>query len=228
MTEYMVIYTDPVYDPIYPVIDPIDFLFETKSVDPLMHEYNQDGRNTSTFSSQSARTPWATPMTAQTDVSDHNSNYFSTRDPSMMMAAGMAPPTHMQMTPNPSATRKTRSLTASSGDTITASTSAAPHAAAGARIAGAGNEAIDQMQDTLDFLQDEWASIDIVLRSVKSAFTVYPDRLNDDQYLDDVDRELSVAYDDLRAQVRSLDRNLKHLDGKIKAVHHPGQGNLRP
>ncbi|KAI8093302.1 uncharacterized protein BX664DRAFT_313369 [Halteromyces radiatus] len=76
---------------------------------------------------------------------------------------------------------------------------------------------IGQFQDTLDYLQDEWATIDIVLQSLKSAFTIHPSKMSTEEYLDEVDRELSIAYDDLMAQVRSLDRNLKRLDVKIKS-----------
>ncbi|CAO3583613.1 unnamed protein product [Absidia cylindrospora] len=78
---------------------------------------------------------------------------------------------------------------------------------------------IIQLQDTLDYLHDEWATIDIVLQSLKTAFTIHPSKMTTEEYLDDIDRELSIAYDDLMAQVRSLDRNLKRLDTKIKSCH---------
>ncbi|ORZ13174.1 hypothetical protein BCR42DRAFT_419332 [Absidia repens] len=78
---------------------------------------------------------------------------------------------------------------------------------------------IIQLQDTLDYLHDEWATIDIVLQSLKTAFTIHPSKMTTEEYLDEIDRELSIAYDDLMAQVRSLDRNLKRLDTKIKSCH---------
>lgn len=81
---------------------------------------------------------------------------------------------------------------------------------------------ITQLQNTLDYLQDEWATIDIVLNSLKSAFTIYPAKMTTEEYLDEIDREMSIAFDDLMAQVRSLDRNLKRLDSKIKSCHASG------
>ncbi|CAO3621645.1 unnamed protein product [Cunninghamella blakesleeana] len=78
---------------------------------------------------------------------------------------------------------------------------------------------IIKLENNLHYLQDEWATIDIVLNSLRSVFTVYPTRLATEEYLDDIDKELSIAYDDLMAQVRSLDRNLKRLDVKIKSCH---------
>ncbi|CAO3611678.1 unnamed protein product [Cunninghamella echinulata] len=85
---------------------------------------------------------------------------------------------------------------------------------------------IIKLEDTLHYLQDEWATIDIVLNSLKSAFTVYPSKMTTDEYLDEIDRELSIAYDDLMAQVRSLDRNLKRLDIKIKSCHSTPPSSL--
>ncbi|KAI8335867.1 hypothetical protein BC941DRAFT_471834 [Chlamydoabsidia padenii] len=81
---------------------------------------------------------------------------------------------------------------------------------------------ITLLQNTLDYLQDEWATIDIVLTSLRNAFTVYPEKLSSEEYLDEIDREQSIAYDDLMAQVRSLDRSLKRLDIKIKSCHTAG------
>jgi enoyl-[acyl-carrier-protein] reductase (NADH) len=90
------------------------------------------------------------------------------------------------------------------------------------RIRPALDKDITQLQNTLDYLQDEWATIDIVLHSLKSAFTIHPAKMTTEEYLDEIDREMSIAFDDLMAQVRSLDRNLKRLDTKIKSCHASG------
>ncbi|CDS12074.1 hypothetical protein LRAMOSA04269 [Lichtheimia ramosa] len=74
------------------------------------------------------------------------------------------------------------------------------------------------MQETLDSLRDEWVSVDIVFRSLQEAFIVKPSTcadLTEDEYLDDVDRELSIAYDDLMAQVRRLYRQLNRLSREM-------------
>jgi hypothetical protein len=79
-----------------------------------------------------------------------------------------------------------------------------------------------QLQDKLDHLQDEWAAIDIVLYSLRTAFPAQPSKLTSKEHLDNVDRELSIAYDDLMTQVRSLNRNLNRLDSKIRASRSSG------
>lgn len=79
-----------------------------------------------------------------------------------------------------------------------------------------------QLQDKLDYLRDEWAAIDIVLNSLRTAFPAQPLKLTSKEHLDNVDRELSIAYDDLMAQVRGLNRNLNRLDNKIRACRSSG------
>ena len=79
---------------------------------------------------------------------------------------------------------------------------------------------LGSMQETLDTLRDDWVSVDIVFRSLQSAseFMVKPSTcadLTEDEYLDDVDRELSIAYDDLMAQVRRLYRQLNRLSREM-------------
>ncbi|KAL7320072.1 hypothetical protein PS15m_003141 [Mucor circinelloides] len=69
--------------------------------------------------------------------------------------------------------------------------------------------AIDKFQDDLDHLFYEWNSIHIVLESIRNAFTV--NQNSSEEYLDQVDKELSIAYDDLMAQVRHLDRRLNKM-----------------
>ncbi|CAO3623771.1 unnamed protein product [Mucor fragilis] len=70
--------------------------------------------------------------------------------------------------------------------------------------------AIDKFQNDLDHLFYEWNAIHIVLESVRNAFTVNQDS-SSEEYLDQVDKELSIAYDDLMAQVRHLDRRLNKM-----------------
>lgn len=67
-------------------------------------------------------------------------------------------------------------------------------------------------------MQDSWASIHIVLDSLQNAFPVTPFQSANEQQLDELDRELGTAYDDLMIQVRQLDRALKQLDRKITAL----------
>ncbi|ORZ01333.1 hypothetical protein BCR43DRAFT_175881 [Syncephalastrum racemosum] len=85
------------------------------------------------------------------------------------------------------------------------------------------------IQDSLHHLQDEWATIDIVLRSLRDAYPFDP-RTASEENEDERDREKSIAYDDLMAQVRHLDRSLKRLDAQMNALraqlrahhHHTG------
>lgn len=73
------------------------------------------------------------------------------------------------------------------------------------------------IQDSLHHLQDEWATIDIVLRSLRDAYPFDP-RSASEENEDERDREKSIAYDDLMAQVRHLDRSLKRLDAQMNAL----------
>lgn len=77
---------------------------------------------------------------------------------------------------------------------------------------------ITVLENDLGYLQDSWASIHIVLDSLKNAFLVTPFEGANEQQLDELDRELGIAYDDLMIQVRQLDRALKQLDGKISRL----------
>lgn len=78
----------------------------------------------------------------------------------------------------------------------------------------AQNSTVNCLENELRHLRDEWATIDIVLTSVRNAlnFTIQPIETASEEHLDDIDRELAIAYDDLLAQVRHLDRNLKRLN----------------
>lgn len=68
------------------------------------------------------------------------------------------------------------------------------------------------IEEDLQHLQDEWASIEIVFNSIRNAFPVQSLKNAPEELLDEVDRELSIAYDDLKAQVRHLTRNLQRLE----------------
>ncbi|KAI8138559.1 hypothetical protein BJV82DRAFT_673503 [Fennellomyces sp. T-0311] len=80
---------------------------------------------------------------------------------------------------------------------------------------------VNSMEEDLHHLRDEWATIDIVLHSLRNAFTVHPLESATEEHLDDVDRELSIAYDDLKAQVRHLERSLHRLDAEINIFRTP-------
>ncbi|CAO3662558.1 unnamed protein product [Umbelopsis ramanniana] len=79
-------------------------------------------------------------------------------------------------------------------------------------------EAVSALENDLGYLQDSWASIHIVLDSLQNAFLVTPFQGANEQQLDELDRELGTAYDDLMVQVRQLDRSLKQLDRKISEL----------
>lgn len=72
---------------------------------------------------------------------------------------------------------------------------------------------INHFQNDLDHLFYEWNTINIVLDSIRNAFTIKEDVT--EAHLDEVDRELSIAYDDLMSQVRHLERQLKRLTNEI-------------
>ncbi|CAM0142353.1 unnamed protein product [Umbelopsis sp. WA50703] len=94
----------------------------------------------------------------------------------------------------------------------------APQKQEPAPISVATIEEITVLENDLGYLQDSWASIHIVLDSLKNAFLVTPFEGANEQQLDELDRELGIAYDDLMIQVRQLDRSLKQLDGKISRL----------
>ncbi|KAG2218130.1 hypothetical protein INT45_000428 [Circinella minor] len=81
--------------------------------------------------------------------------------------------------------------------------------------------AVSSIEDDLHHLQDEWATIDIVFHSLRNAFTTHPVETATEEHLDEVDRELSIAYDDIKAQVRHLERSLRRLDNEISTFRPP-------
>lgn len=74
-------------------------------------------------------------------------------------------------------------------------------------------DALEEIQQHLDDLQTDRASMEIVYTSLKNAFLIYPSA-----EWDEIDKEICRAYDDLMAQVRQLDRSLKKLDKCIKST----------
>lgn len=70
---------------------------------------------------------------------------------------------------------------------------------------------LQQLQAHLDDLQTDRASMEIVFTSLRNAFLIDPSA-----QVEEVDKEICRAYDDLMAQVRQLDRSLKRLDKNIK------------
>ncbi|KAG2227503.1 hypothetical protein INT45_007529 [Circinella minor] len=75
---------------------------------------------------------------------------------------------------------------------------------------------LNTFQDKLDTIYDEWISVDIVYRSLQTAFPVRPlVHLSPEERLEDIDRELSIAYDDLMTQVRRLYRNINRLSREM-------------
>ncbi|KAI8888187.1 hypothetical protein K501DRAFT_282903 [Backusella circina FSU 941] len=74
---------------------------------------------------------------------------------------------------------------------------------------------ISTFENDLDYLYYEWTTINIVLQSIRNAFTFRENMT--DEYLNEVDKELSIAYDDLMAQVRQLDRRLKRMTADMKS-----------
>lgn len=81
---------------------------------------------------------------------------------------------------------------------------------------GSSSTRLTSLQDALDTLYDEWMSVEIVFQSMQNAFPVAPlTPLSQEERLDDIDRELSIAYDDLMVQVRRIHRNLNRLSSDM-------------
>lgn len=74
-------------------------------------------------------------------------------------------------------------------------------------------DTINHYQNEIDHLFYEWNTINIVLESIRNAFTIKENAT--EEHLDEVDKELSIAYDDLMSQVRHLERRLKKMSNEI-------------
>ncbi|OBZ88712.1 hypothetical protein A0J61_03250 [Choanephora cucurbitarum] len=72
-------------------------------------------------------------------------------------------------------------------------------------------EELEKLQELLNDLQTDRASVEIVFDSLKNAYSIHPEVGSDE-----ADKEICRAYDDLMAQVRHLDRSLKRLDKTMK------------
>lgn len=71
------------------------------------------------------------------------------------------------------------------------------------------------LEEDLQHLQDEYATIEIILNSLRNAYPIRPIDNASEELLDEMDRELSVAYDDVKAQVRQLARSINRLEEEI-------------
>ncbi|KAI7877719.1 hypothetical protein K492DRAFT_180452 [Lichtheimia hyalospora FSU 10163] len=74
---------------------------------------------------------------------------------------------------------------------------------------------VHSLEEDLHHLQDEYATIEIILNSLRNAYPIRPIDTASEELLDEMDRELSVAYDDVKAQVRQLARSIHRLEEEI-------------
>lgn len=74
---------------------------------------------------------------------------------------------------------------------------------------------VRSLEEDLHHLQDEYATIEIILNSLRNAYPIRPLDTASEELLDEMDRELSVAYDDVKAQVRQLARSIHRLEEEI-------------
>ncbi|CAO3578768.1 unnamed protein product [Absidia cylindrospora] len=75
---------------------------------------------------------------------------------------------------------------------------------------------IERLETTLDHLKTDCILIDVVLKSLQSFFPIRP--MTTEEQLDQVDKELGLAYDDMLNQIRALYRNVVKLDRAIKSI----------
>lgn len=74
---------------------------------------------------------------------------------------------------------------------------------------------IEKLQQRLDDLKIDGASVETVYHSLRNAYIVIPNATKED-----IDMEINRAYDDLMAQVRKLDRSLKKLSLSMNVIQH--------
>ncbi|KAI8973650.1 hypothetical protein BDF20DRAFT_883420 [Mycotypha africana] len=77
-------------------------------------------------------------------------------------------------------------------------------------------KSVDHFQDDLDYLMSEWNTIRIIYESMRNAYETALMVADTQTDWIEVDKELTVSYDDLMAQVRHLDRRLQKLTMEIK------------
>ncbi|KAJ8651586.1 hypothetical protein O0I10_012846 [Lichtheimia ornata] len=81
--------------------------------------------------------------------------------------------------------------------------------------------AIAALENELDFLRDECATINVVLTSLRDA---YVSAGSPDSQEDDAKKEVRTAYDDLTAKVVQLERKVKLLERELKSTQGEWQG----
>ncbi|KAI9300881.1 hypothetical protein BJ944DRAFT_243779 [Cunninghamella echinulata] len=218
---------------------PMDILFEKKvnyftptSNNNNGNNNNNNNNNNNSNNNNSQTTPTSVKRKFEQQQEDDLFSYPYTSDPILLQDFNQVIEIRNENNNNKRKKQKksvdhhqTSSIPSPTNTTITTTTTTTTNLAPSSSSSEQQKDII-KLEDTLHYLQDEWATIDIVLNSLKSAFTVYPSKMTTDEYLDEIDRELSIAYDDLMAQVRSLDRNLKRLDIKIKSCHSTPPSSL--
>jgi hypothetical protein len=75
---------------------------------------------------------------------------------------------------------------------------------------------VDRLETRLGHLKTDCLLIDVVLKSLQTFFPAQP--MTTKEQLDKVDKELTIAYDDLLAQIRVLYRNVNKLDQAIRSL----------
>ncbi|CDH57828.1 predicted protein [Lichtheimia corymbifera JMRC:FSU:9682] len=81
--------------------------------------------------------------------------------------------------------------------------------------------AIAALENELDFLRDECATINVVLTSLRDA---YVSAGSPDSQEDDAKKEVRTAYDDLTAKVVQLERKVKILERELQSTQGEWQG----
>ncbi|KAI8377464.1 uncharacterized protein BYT42DRAFT_614148 [Radiomyces spectabilis] len=89
-------------------------------------------------------------------------------------------------------------------------------------------QAIEILENDLAHLRGEWTAIHIVLHSLVNAYTIWPLEAASRQVLEDMDRELAIACDELKTQIRHLHKCLERLDGKVRAMRNPSCLSCHP
>lgn len=79
---------------------------------------------------------------------------------------------------------------------------------------------VDQMENELSFLNDDCATILIMLDSLRNAFST-SNKMDDKRRPknQEMEREMRIAYDDLMLQVRQLERKVERLEEKSKTMN---------
>ncbi|KAI7876214.1 hypothetical protein K492DRAFT_172716 [Lichtheimia hyalospora FSU 10163] len=81
--------------------------------------------------------------------------------------------------------------------------------------------ALAALENELDFLRDECATINVVLTSLRDAFV---SRSLNSPVEVDANKEVRTAYDDLTTKVVQLERKVKILEHELKSTQSEWQG----